>query len=320
MTMHHRSIAVVLLFFLASCWCAGETIYAVVIGNAKYVVGSSTLHSGLYISRDTARTWEHLGPKNLKAFSMDAVDSSRGRILYIAAGNGVHRSTDHGRTWKITTGWRITEVLDVKVDQRDPSRIYAATAFGLWRSTDGGETWENVPGPLSSRYTYRLDYLDNNILAISADNGIHLLHDHTSLRSVLFGITPRGVLSLPYNAKLVATGTGPRFYSSNNNSIWMQTLGITPPTMNTYAIALDAGFHAYAGGDSGIWRIDLNSNASAWSDITGNLPNRTIHAIATIGREVIVGTFGEGLFRRSNETWVAAGLEGSQVWRLVVKK
>jgi photosystem II stability/assembly factor-like uncharacterized protein len=99
---------------------AARTFYAVVWGHPDFVVGSSTLHSGLYRSTDEGRSWAHLGPQNLKAFSMDAVDSLHGRVLYIAAGNGVHRSIDSGRTWKILTDWRITEVLSISVNQKDP--------------------------------------------------------------------------------------------------------------------------------------------------------------------------------------------------------
>src|SRR5438093_1498144 len=75
-------LCVSLLLLLTSAQIlVSQTIYAVVWGNPKYVVGSSTLHSGLFRSSDLGKTWQHLGPENLKAFSMDAVDSSRGRIL-----------------------------------------------------------------------------------------------------------------------------------------------------------------------------------------------------------------------------------------------
>jgi hypothetical protein len=124
---------------------AAQTVYACVWGHPKFVVGSSTLHSGLYRTTDGGGTWTHLGPQNLKTFSMDAVDATKGRVLYIAAGNGVHRSLDSGRTWKIVTDWRVTEVLDVVVDQREPHRIYAGTAYGLWISEDYGDTWSATP-------------------------------------------------------------------------------------------------------------------------------------------------------------------------------
>lgn len=164
-----------LLLFLAlmASWrpARAQTVYAAVWGHPAHVVGSSTLHSGLYRSSDAGRTWTHLGPENLKAFSMDAVDATRGRVLFIAAGNGVHRSLDSGRTWKIVTDWRVTEVLSVAVDQQSPERVYAATAFGLWMSDNGGETWSNPEGPFQRIYVAGLSTSRDSVIAIAHVDG-----------------------------------------------------------------------------------------------------------------------------------------------------
>ena len=155
--MHNQRLLTQLLFLFFFIITAANsqqqsTLYAVVLGNQDSIVGSSTLGSGLFRSVDSARTWQHVGPRNLKAYSMDAVDRSNGRILFIAAGNGVHKSTDYGKTWRITTDWRMTEVMEVKVNQKNPRWVFAATAWGLWRSSDGGEHWENPEGKLQHCY------------------------------------------------------------------------------------------------------------------------------------------------------------------------
>ncbi|MDB5035836.1 MAG: glycosyl hydrolase, repeat-containing protein [Chlorobi bacterium] len=254
---------------------AGQTLYATVLGNQKYVVGSSTLHSGLFRSSDTGRTWEHLGPENLKTYSMDAIDSSRGRILYIAAGNGVHRSTDFGRTWKIITGWRMTEVMDLAVDQRDPRTIYAATAFGFWRSTDGGTTWENPAGLLAERY----------VRAVKIHDG-----------------------------EIAATGSDTLYRSNDRGTTWRATARITDRQYDTAVI----GRWRYTAGVKGIAKTSTD-NPGQPVDITDDLPNRVVHAIATVGDALIAGTFGDGLFRLKGGSWKPSGLPGSQIWRLVVK-
>ena len=159
-----------LLYLLPITNISAQTLYTVVLGNQNFVVGSSTLRSGLFVSYDTARTWKHVGPENLKAYAMDAVDSSNGRILFIAAGNGVHRSTDYGRNWKIVTDWRMTEVLDIHVDQSRPNIIYAATAFGFWRSTDGGESWENPRSTLQHRYCDNIRQDSNQGIVVQSEN------------------------------------------------------------------------------------------------------------------------------------------------------
>jgi hypothetical protein len=249
------SILYLLSSLLIASPLAAQTIYAVVLGNQKYVVGSSTLHSGLFRSRDLGRTWEHLGPENLKGFSMDAVDSSRGRILYIAAGNGVHRSTDFGATWKIVTDWRMTEVLDVKVDQGDPRWVYAATAWGFWRSSDAGETWENPEGLLQRQYLFELSLRDNPIEAWDKINC-----DTTTWQTTYFLSYDHGkTWTMEHSACDITTGSGP------------------------------------------------------------SLDHRIFTTAFAKGTE-LAGTWGAGIFRREGDRWIPSGLEGSQVWRLVVKE
>jgi len=292
----------------------GETLYAVVLGNAKYVVGSSTLHSGLFMSRDTGRSWTHLGPENLKGYAMDAVDSSRGRILFIAAGNGVHKSTDHGATWRITTDWRMSEVMDVRVDQSDPRHVYAATAFGFWRSSDGGESWENPSSIARDLYIRRIDMYDDALL-LSGEKALYVSSDHGTSWLPSEPIPgPRGLYRI-HALRLVATSEGPLLLTVRGR---IDSRFKPRIAMNTYAIAGNS-MSAIAAGDNGVWEMLATTKEPSWRDITGNLPNRAAHALAMVGSELFVGTFGDGVFRRSDGGWIPSGLEGSQVWSLKVK-
>ncbi len=310
-----RAAATMLMVLsLAPAASTAETVYAVVLAHPGFVVGSSTLHSGLYRSEDGARTWEHLGPLNLKAYSMDAVDSSNGRIMYIAAGNGVHRSTDYGRSWRITTDWRMTEVLDVKVDQRNPRWVYAATAWGFWRSSDAGETWESPKGILSNHYVYRLTMDRRGMLTawisswfdeipyVTTNNGMSWFADPSDGRDLL----PCGnaVAGLQETAEWSGV-TSPRL-----------------PEMNLYDYACTGGM-VYVAGSGGVWASTTlqTDSTSAWSDISAGLPNRIVHAIIPLDDPgaLLAGTFGNGLFRRDGIRWTPSGLEGSQIWRLIRK-
>jgi hypothetical protein len=281
-----RLILLIAAALAATPVVAQVTIYTVVLGNQKYVVGSSTLHSGLFRSTDYGKNWEHLGPQNLKAYSMDAVDSSKGRILYIAAGNGVHKSTDFGKSWKIMTDWRMTEVMDVKVDQQDPRWVYAATAWGFWRSSDGGERWENPEGPLQKLYADQL-YVYNEI--------------HVEVGDTIFGSTDHGT-------------------TWNRERIDHDSLGM----MHIYARA-DYGNDVFLAGDSGVFSKtylryrNYHPEDPPAIDVTSNLPTRVVHSIAVAHDQLFAGTWGEGVYRREGDKWVPSGLEGSQVWRIVVK-
>jgi hypothetical protein len=301
-------------FLLLSSPLLSQTIYAVVWGNPKYVVGSSTLHSGLFRSSDLGKTWEHLGPENLKAFSMDAVDSSKGRILYIAAGNGVHRSLDSGRTWKIVTDWRVSEVLDVKVDQSDPRRVYAATAFGLWRSGDGGETWENPEGRFKNQYVSSLTLIRHaykDWYWTSSDSA--LARDRTLIDAEGFVSTDNG-----------STWYKPRNCPQSVNAdteFDMRVVGLlTKPDGSLLSVPLFNDHEKYqiAWGDKGVRALSRRDRPLI--DLTSGLPTSTVRQLIYAKSTLLAGTWGDGIFRREGEKWVPSGLEGSQVWRLVVKE
>jgi hypothetical protein len=280
-------ILVTLLF--AAYPLHGQTVYAVVLGNQKYVVGSSTLHSGLYRSSDLGKSWEHLGPENLKGYSMDAVDSSHGRILYIAAGNGVHRSVDSGRSWKIVTDWRMTEVMDVVVDQQDPRWVYAATAWGFWRSSDSGKSWSNPGGVFQQRYISRLEESGSILFAEESDT--------------LFSSVNKG--------SQWSKMTFPRLMPGTYDVV-------QPLVQSTYPLVLE-----YYADRNGVGEfVDTVPRYEPKSINTGLPPATAVHALAWLPSSgtLLAGTFGQGVYRREGETWTPSGLEGSQIWRLIVKE
>ncbi len=156
-------------------------IFATAIANdsAGAFMGGSSNGSGLYQSDDTGRTWRHLGWNNIKAYSMDEVQSSNGRILYLATGLGILRSTDFGEKWKVLTDWRIAEAMDVAVNQKHPNEIYIATAHGPWRSRDGGVTWQQLLSGLSVPYCSKvvIDSVLPNQVSLAAEDGLFKLVD-----------------------------------------------------------------------------------------------------------------------------------------------
>ncbi|KXK57388.1 MAG: glycosyl hydrolase [Chlorobi bacterium OLB7] len=270
------------------------TLYAVVLGNQDSIVGSSTLGSGLFRSVDAGQTWDHLGPRNLKAYSMDAVDRSGGQILFIAAGNGVHKSTDYGKTWRITTSWQMTEVMDLKVSQEHPQWVFAATAWGLWRSSDGGETWHNPKGKLQKRYIYRLAWEGSTLIAEEASTG----------NSIRYRSGDQGESWTEPNYGSAAASPGDYFYQP------------APPGPSTPPANYYVGFN-------GVQQYRADSAAPHWADITANLPTRRVHALLAIPQTgtLLAGTFGRGLWRKElgDTAWQQSGLGNAQVWSLVAK-
>ena len=326
-----RIVPVVSLLLLASTPSDAQTLYTVVLGNQNHVVGSSTLESGLFVSYDEAKTWEQLGPRNLKAYSMDAVLEADGRILYIAAGNGVHRSLDSGASWKIVTQPEVTEVLDVVIDQSDPRYVYAGTAFGLWWSSDSGKQWQKSEGPLGDTYIYRLgfdrfhwnsgrtllvmtDQRHRPTWGISSDSGAVRPAQTSEQNRVLF-VHPDSVVH--YQARypdrviqhdrtatwhdaydMVQVDPGHRNLSSQ--TVYTDSTRVMMSVLPTNGFSPD-----YSG---------------PFAQVGERLPS-PVHALATLRRPwphvLIAGTFGDGLWGYTEEKgWKQMGLEGAQVWRI----
>lgn len=304
---NQRSLTQILFLFFFIITAANSqqrsTLYAVVLGNQDSIVGSSTLGSGLFRSVDSARTWQHLGPRNLKAYSMDAVDRSNGQILFIAAGNGVHKSTDYGKTWRITTDWRMTEVMEVKVNQKNPRWVFAATAWGLWRSSDGGEHWENPEGELQHCYVRSV------VPPAGASNrwgAVALLGDSREFSH--FSSTNQGKSWRKADSKTT------KLYG---NGVW-ENANIPQKTI-LY------GYHGVAiRTETGARKKYPSSNFGDTLDITANLPTRRVHALIKIPgtEELLVGTFGNGVWRKKNAdtAWQYSGLGKGQVWSITVKQ
>ncbi len=121
-------------------------------------MGAENAPSGLVVSPDLGKTWGRLCWPNCRAFDVAVDHSSDGRIVYIAAGNGVLKTENGGAMWRITTGWRVTEVQDVEVTSIEPSngdfivdtdltvvdRAYEAVPF-----PEVGTTYQYIRGPLA---------------------------------------------------------------------------------------------------------------------------------------------------------------------------
>lgn len=307
-----RAATLAIVLVLASTPAGSQTIYAVVLGTQKLLAGSSTLQSGLFVSRDAGQSWNALGQRNVKGYSMDAVDSARGRILFLAAGNGVHRSTDYGASWKIVTGWQVTEVLDVFVDQTAPRHVFAATASGLWCSSDGGDSWSNPPGALRQRYVYGLAQaaVPGTIIALS-DSAVYISADRgATWRPEIAAYGVRSIV--PLGAGYLAGGHDGPFATAGGRVATGAGADTTGPI---YAIAA-TDTAAIAVGKNGVWRRDLRQPDARWTDITANLPSRVAHALIVDGDFVMVGMFGSGIYRLQDGAWRSSGLEGAQVWSL----
>src|SRR5512137_845146 len=104
---HHLFWLTVLLLYGITGKAVGQesTVYASIVATKLFVVGAANPRTGLHYQHPSADTaWQHAGPNNIRAFGCAVHLGSQQRVLYIAAGNGLHKSTDGGTTWRVTTG------------------------------------------------------------------------------------------------------------------------------------------------------------------------------------------------------------------------
>jgi hypothetical protein len=286
-------------------------IYAVVAGNddpANNMAGSS-LGSGLWQSDDTGRTWRQLGWKHIKAFSMD--HDSNGRMLYLAAGNGVLKSSDYGESWKVMTDWRVAEVMDVMIHPRKRNIVLAATGRGVIRSTDAGATWNKASRGIDQPYTSKLYSFEGEVY-VCAEDGLFYTRDEARSWHLVNG-SPSAVraVSRPTDRwDVVAAGENSVLQFNAKRELKVTSLPGTSVWDLCYWQARPArGLHLLAG----------NDGIAAYS--FGEIPTfsgpKNVHAIVTVGNHVIAGTLGEGLMISDDLTeWRQLGLPKSQVWRI----
>jgi len=308
-----------------------STVYASVVSTKLFVVGAANPQTGLFSLRSSGdTTWQHTGPHNIRAFGMAVHTPSRGRLVCIASGNGVHKTTDAGTTWKITTRWEITEVLWVSIDPRTPEVMFCATPYGVYRTINGGTTWEEKTKGVQQRFTSSvvIDHSNSSTIYCSTEDGVYRSNDgaETWFRTGLNVGGVRVVVQHPKNADVLLAGTDDHgiYITRNGGKYWEKTeAGLDHSTF--YSIAFDPQNPQtlYAGGYvTGVYKS--TDGGVSWRRTNSGLTNLNIHSIAvdpTNGDRVFAGTQWGGVFRSDDggSTWRSAGLSGSQVWAITVQ-
>jgi hypothetical protein len=177
-----------------SVWVVLILIACVTLANAKHMrlyacvladntpgnfLGASSLGSGLWVSDDTGKTWNHLGWKHGKTYSVRVPKYGNGKTIFLARGDGLLRSTDAGSTWRMLTDWRQTEVTDVGALEADPAFLIITTPNGMWRSQDSGKTWMKLTKGVESLFVSRIEFHPKfpNRMAAATEKGLFTSND-----------------------------------------------------------------------------------------------------------------------------------------------
>jgi photosystem II stability/assembly factor-like uncharacterized protein len=304
------------------------TVFAPVTATHLFVVGAANPQTGVFVQHPGDDTvWSHTGAKTIRAFGIALGPGSHGRVLYIAAGNGVHLSRDGGRTWKITTGWRITEVMCVAPDPLDTNTAYCSTPYGIFKTGDGCASWQEMNNGLTSLFTPSLIVGKEGRLYCVTEDGLFSSSDGAR-RWVRMGLSVSGTRVLaqsPTDPSFLIAGTENYglYLSHDGGTIWTRSeSGVDHMTF--YAVAFDPVNTdiVYAGGYvTGVYKsVD---GAKSWKRMNDGLGNLNVHAIAvdpTDHNRVYAATLWGGVYSSTDggANWKSAGLRGAQVWNIVI--
>jgi photosystem II stability/assembly factor-like uncharacterized protein len=308
-----------------------STLYVSVLSTKLFVVGAANPETGVFYKRTTDDTiWQHTGPKNIRDFGLAVYTPSKGQMICIAAGNGLHRTTDGGKTWKVTTGWEVTEVNGVAMDASNPDIIFCTTPYGVFRTLDGGSTWNECNKGIRQAFAscIIIDHTDPKTLYCSTEDGVYRSSDRGSSwnRTGLNVGGVRVVVQHPKDPNILLAGTDEYgiYMTRNGGKYWEKcAAGLDHSTF--YAIVFDPNNPEvlYAGGYvTGVYKS--TDGGQSWRRINNGLTNLNIHSLAvdpTNSNRVYAGTLWSGVFRSldGGASWRSAGLSGSQVWTMSVQ-
>ena len=318
--------AMALLVAAGGAHAQQANVYASVLATKLFVVGAANPLTGVFFRHTGGDTlWNHTGAKNIRVFGVAFGPGSGGRVIYLAAGNGVHLSRDRGLTWKITTDWRITEVMCVVPDPADTSTVYCTTPYGVFKTADGCRTWQEMNNGLTALYTSSLVVSGTRLYAVTQD-GLFASVDGARLWTRM-GLSVGGTRALALDPRdpsfmIAATEDYGLYVSHDGGNVWARSeSGVDHMTFYTVAFDPVDPSVIYAGGYvTGVYRSA--DGANTWKRSCEGLTVQNVHAIAVDPfrhDRVYAATLWGGVFvsEDAGATWKSAGLNGSQVWSIV---
>ena len=302
---------------------------------------NNSTDGGLWISRDSGRTWSE--PTELKGQPVHALAqaASDPRTLYAGTLEGVFRSSDSGATWEEISppgSHEIHEIESLAVDPGDPDTVYAGTWHLPWKTADGGKTWHNIKQGLivdSDVFSIIVDPEHPHTVYLSACSGIYKSGNSGVLFRKIQGIPSearrtRSLMQDPEKRDVVYAGTteglyktedaGKTFKRMTDADVVVNAVYVDPGDSNRVLVATDRG-GVLASDDGGATFTASNQGISE-RKVAAVLVDRDHPEVLYAG--VVNDKRYGGVFRSSDggAHWeqLGSGLDGRDVFALAETK
>ncbi|MBN1939660.1 MAG: hypothetical protein JW843_08740 [Candidatus Aminicenantes bacterium] len=210
---------------------------------------SSNSGTGVYLSTDGGKTWEHKGLAGTHTIARIVVHPKNSDVVYVAASGtewtqnpdrGVYKTADGGKTWeKILFVDNETAANDLVMDPQNNDVLYASTwqrtrqkwndprnhagskNSGIWKSVDAGKTWTPINmGLPEARHRGRIGIdlcrTKPNVLYALVDNYETAREPTEEEKLDSYGLPSAGIIK------------GATVYRSDDSgATWTQTSGLT---------------------------------------------------------------------------------------------
>ncbi len=271
--------------------------------------------SGRALQTADFETWiksEAVRPETPAASAPESLPESPAKVIAAsgdsrrawALGRDLFVSEDSGATWESVSGTGApvigTGQNDVAVNPREPMELAVANSSGVWQSQDGGRSWAGLNENLPNLPIARILSTRRGAFKIALDDGRALeLSDTHQPWTVASGdnalaaeARDRQRLNRALGAEITATArSGEYAYAgSSDGRVWVsrdrgvswnpsQTVGVG--SVERFYVDAEAPRAAIAvlSGSSARLARTVDSGA-VWDDVTGNLPDGAVHAVA----------------------------------------
>lgn len=273
--------------------------------------------NGLYISKDTGKTWSNVLPNR----NVSHVFISSSNNIYVGTAlkdtnrGGVYFSGDTGRTWKLLG---LTQRQINSLETNSNEKIYAMTERGIYTYSDSGTVW-NLLGPKSAMFEDMLVTESNSIVTTSSSEGLYRSTNFGTTWSKTITVRDENIAKICFdNSNKIYLGTwGNRIYTSIYNEIgWSQspdgTIGDEVHAFTNKDSLL------FAATDRGLYRT--SNHGVNWSNVTEATFGGNAYSIANAqSGELYIGT-NWGVYRSTNngDEWESLGLSSFVISSLAI--